>query len=152
VRGFVQAFGQATTANDFNAITLIDVTNSPAALVVGWPLLEATPFGVVTSSSLRLNLTNAGLLHDVIRDGVDTRMLTTDTPFVRAPNLGRGLFVIGANGTVQVYTQFDAYQQALQASLGGGLKARSFFAAGGAGSYVDASKTLTAGVMAAALQ
>ncbi|HYS84432.1 MAG TPA: hypothetical protein VEN78_05460, partial [Bradyrhizobium sp.] len=39
VRGFVQPFGQATATDAFNAITLIDVTNAPATLVVGWPLL-----------------------------------------------------------------------------------------------------------------
>jgi len=37
VRGFVQPFGQATATDDFHAITLIDVTNAPATLVVSWP-------------------------------------------------------------------------------------------------------------------
>jgi hypothetical protein len=151
VRGFPQPFGQATASVDFNAVTLIDVTNAPATLLVGWPLLEAVPFGNVAPNSLRLNLTNAGLLHDVIREGVDTRLLTGDTPTVQTTNLGRGLFVIAIDGTVQVYTQFSAYQQALQADLAAGRKARAFVASGGINSYIDATKTLTAGAIAAVL-
>jgi hypothetical protein len=150
VRGFAQPFGQATATDDFNAVTLIDVTNAPATLLVGWPLPEANPFAFL-QGGMSVNLANAGLLHDVIRGGVDTRLLTTDTPIVQAANQGRGLFVIGMDGTVQVYTQFAAYQQAIQAALAADRKARFFAASGGAGSYSDSTKTLTAGAMAAAL-
>ncbi|HYT73522.1 MAG TPA: hypothetical protein VEL79_02130 [Vicinamibacterales bacterium] len=152
VRGFVRPFGQATATDDFNAITLIDVTNAPATLVVGWPSLEATPFNSFPIGRLVVNLTNAGLLRDVFRGGVDTQLSTApvDAPTVQAINPARGLFVIGINGTVQVYTQMSAYQTALQADLLAGRKARSFVASGG--TYVDATKTLTANAMAAALQ
>jgi hypothetical protein len=150
VRGFVRAFGQATATNDFGAIALIDVTDAPATLVVGWPSLEAAPFNSYTTSGMIVNLTNAGLLHDVFRGGVDTRLLTSDTPSVQASNPARGLFVIGKNGTVQVYTQLGSYQAALQADLAAGRKARSFVASGG--TYVDATKTLRSSLMATALQ
>ena len=150
VRGFVRPFGQATAANDFGAIALIDVTNAPATMVVGWPSLESMPFNSFPPGRLVVNLTNAGLLHDVLRGGVDTRLLTSDTPSVQALNPARGLFVIGIDGTVQVYTQLSAYQAALQADLAAGRKARSFVASGG--TYVDGPKTLTANLMATALQ
>src|SRR5439155_137345 len=84
VRGFVRPFGQATASNDFSAIALIDVTNAPATLVVGWPSLEAAPFNSYPPGGLVVNLLNAGLLHDVFRGGVDTRLLTSDTPSVQA--------------------------------------------------------------------
>ena len=150
VRGFVQPFGQATATNDFNAVTLINVTSAPATLVVGWPLLEATPFNSYAANGMVVNLTNAGLLHHIFRGGVGTTLSLADTPVVQASNPARGLFVIGDNGTVQVYTQLGNYQAALQADLMAGRKARSFVASGG--NYVDATKTLTAGVMAAVLQ
>jgi len=150
VRGFVRPFGQATATNDFSAITLIDVTNAPATLVVGWPSLESMPFNSFPAGRLVVNLTNAGLLHDVFRGGADTRLLTSDTPTVQALNPARGLFVIGINGAVQVYTQLSAYQAALQADLLAGRKARSFVASGG--TYVDVTKTLTSSLMATALQ
>jgi len=150
VRGFVRPFSQATATGDFDAITLIDVTNAPATLVVGWPSLEAAPFNNPTATGMTVNLTNAGLLHDIFRGGVDTRLSLSDAPIVNATNPARGLFVIGDNGTVTVYTRLSAYQAALQAELAAGRKARSFVASGG--TYVDGPKTLTANAMAAALQ
>ncbi len=152
VRGFVQPFGQATATDDFHAITLIDVTNAPATLVVGWPSLEATPFNSFPAGRLVVNLTNAGLLHDIFRGGVDTQLSTApaDAPTVQAINPARGLFVIGIDGTVQVYTQLGNYQAALHADLAAGRKARSFVASGG--TYVDATQTLTANLMATGLQ
>jgi hypothetical protein len=149
VRGFVQPFGAATASDDFNAITLINTTNAPATLVVGWPTLEPAPFNTFTSDSMMVNLTHAGFFHDVFREGVDTQLATTDTPTVKAPDPANGLFVIGVNGMIQVYTQLTAYQAALTADLGGGKQARSFVAFGGL--YDDASKTLTAGAMATVL-
>ena len=154
VRGFVQPFGQATATDDFHAITLIDVTNAPATLVVGWPLLEPAPFQLpfAANGSMVVNLTNAGSLHDIFRGGVDTQLSTAaaDAPTVQAINPSRGLFVIGDNGTVTVYTRLSAYQAALQAELAAGRKARSFVASGG--TYLDAAKMLTANAMAVALQ
>ena len=149
VRGFVQPFGQATAADDFNAITLINAMGAPATLVVGWPTLEPAPFNTFTSNSMMVNLLNAGFFHDIFRAGVDTQLATTDTPTVQTPDPTHGLFVIGINGMVQVYTQFSAYQAALQADLGAGKKARSFVAFGG--TYDDSSKTLSAGTMATVL-
>ncbi len=150
VSGFVQPFGQATATDDFNAITLIDVTNAPATLVVGWPSLEAAPFSNPTATGMSVNLTNAGLLHDIFRGGVDTQLSLSDAPIVNAVNPARGLFVIGDNGTVQVYTRLSTYQAALQVKLAAGRKARSFVASGG--TYFDATKKMTANAMAAALQ
>ena len=153
VRGFVQPFGQATATDDFHAITLIDVTNAPATLVVGWPVLEPAPFQQpFAANRMVVNLTNAGVLHDIFRGGVDTPLSTAaaDAPTVLAINPARGVFVIGDNGTVQVYTRLSAYQAALQVELAAGRKARSFVASGG--TYVDASKTLTSSLMATALQ
>ncbi len=150
VRGFVQPFGAATATDDFNAITLVNTTNAPATLVVGWPLLQATPFNSYAANGMVVNLTNAGLFHDVFRGGVDTQLLTTDTPTVQAPDPAHGLFVIGANGMVQVYTQMSSYQAALRSNLAAGRKARGFTAIGG--TYTDATKTLSAGIMATAMQ
>jgi uncharacterized protein DUF4382 len=154
VRGFVRPFGQATATDDFDAITLIDVTNAPATLIVAWPSLEAAPFNSPTANGMTVNLANAGLLHDVFRGCVDTRLSLSDAPIVNAVNPARGLFVIGANGTTLgttlVYTQLGNYQSALQTNLAAGLKARSFVASGG--TYADGPKTLTAKLMATALQ
>jgi hypothetical protein len=150
VRGFVRPFGQATTNNDFQARTLINVSSAPATLVVGWPNLNAAPFSAYTADQMTLDLTGAGARHDVYRAGVDTVLALSATPGVRAADPLRGLFAIGHAGTVQVYTRFDNYQQALQADLAGGLQARAFFSADG--SYNDGTQVLTTGNMMTVLQ
>jgi hypothetical protein len=150
VRGFVQPFGQATASNDFNAITLIDVTHAPANLVVGWPALEAVPFGGYAVNGMVVNLTNAGARHDVIRAGVDTSLALTDTPIAQAVDPLHGLFAIGYHGSVQVYTDLASYQQALRADLLAGQKARGFFAVDGL--YTDATQILTTQKMMTVLQ
>lgn len=150
VRGFVQPFGQATASDDFNAITLINVTSAPATLVVGWPLLEPAPFNSYSVNGMVVNLTNAGVRHDVYRAGVDTTLAATDTPTVQAIDPLHGLFAIGSQGSVRVYTQLADYQQALQAGLIAGQKARGFVAGGG--NYTDSTQTLTARGMLTVLQ
>jgi hypothetical protein len=67
VRGFPQPFGQATAVDDFNAVTLIDVTNAPPRCWSAGPRFEATPFGAIAPNSLRLNPTNAGVARRVPR-------------------------------------------------------------------------------------
>lgn len=150
VRGFVQPFGAATASDDFNAITLIDVSNAPATLVVGWPSPEPAPFNSYAADGMVINLTSAGVRHDVYRAGVDTVLATTDTPTVQAIDPLHGLFAIGSHGSVQVYTQLADYQQALQAGLIAGQKARGFVAGGG--NYTDGTRTLTARGMLTVLQ
>src|SRR5262249_4718320 len=79
VRGFPFAFIRAGGWGDFPAVPLIDVTNSPAILAVGWPALEPAPFTFI-AGGVSVKLTNASALRDVFRDGVDTPLATTDTP------------------------------------------------------------------------
>jgi hypothetical protein len=92
---------------------------------------------------------NGARLHDIFRGGVDTPLSASGTT-VQAANPARGLFAIGIDGTVQVYTRLSTYQTALQADLAAGRKARSFVASGG--TYFDATNTLTSSLMATALQ
>jgi len=146
VRGFVQPFGAATATDDFNAITLINTTGAPANLVVAWAPAQATPFTSYPAGGLVANISGS-FIADVFRGGVDTPLAAN--PTVNATDPAHGLFVIGFNGMVQVYTQMSAYQAALQSDLGFGERARSFVALGG--TYDDPSNTLTAGVMATVL-
>jgi Domain of unknown function (DUF4382) len=148
VRGFVQPFGLATAVDDFNAKTLIDVTDGPALLVVDWPSLSVNPFSY-DPSYLMVNLTGAGTLHDVFRSGIATTLALTDTPKAQPLDVNHGLFALARNGTVQVYTQFSAYELALQSDLGAGEKARGFASYG---TYTDATQTLNSKWMFTVLQ
>ena len=146
VRGFVQPFGQATVSDDFNALTLTNTTNAPAILLVAWAPAQATPFTSYPSGGLTVNISGS-FLDGVIRGGVGT--VLAGNPTVNAPDPAHGLFVIGVDGMLRVYTQLAAYQAALQADLGAGKRARSFAAFGGI--YDDPSNALSAGTMATAL-
>jgi len=143
VRGFVAPFGQATATDDFDASTLINVSTGPADLVVHWPItaLVTTPFITFNTSGMVVDLSQSTLVHDVYRSGVDTTLLTTDTPSVNAITPNLGLFVIGYHGAIQVYLRLSDFQSALQARLGAGQYARVFAAHG---IYTDTSETMTA--------
>ena len=147
VRGFVRPFGLATAVNDFDASTLIDVSAGPADLVIHWPIAgqagnPVAPFGNNTSTGMDVNLSRAGLIHDVYRSGIDTQLdKTTVTPTVNAQDPAQGLFVISYHGTVQVYTKLSDFKTAAQNGLAAGQLARSFAAHG---TYDDASTTMTA--------
>ncbi len=147
-RGLVRPYGQAPA--DFEAQTLINVTNKPGDLVVGWLPASATPFAGTSANDLTLNLAGAGVLHHVFRGGVATDLFSlTGAPRVQAADPLRGLYAIGYHGSIQVYTRFDAYRLALESDIAAGRRARAL---GAHGLFEDAGNTMTAYGMFTALQ
>jgi hypothetical protein len=146
VRGLVRPFGQAPP--DFNAWTIINTAAVPATLFFDWDPASESPFMSVTSNGITLNTAGAGPLHHVFRGWVWTDVLP-NSPVVQPKSVPLGLYAICYQGTVQLYTQFDAYSQALQASLSSGKKARLMSAYG---TFTDATTTLDATRVFAALQ
>lgn len=147
VRGFVAPFGQAGNSGDFTAISLIQVASAPAQLAVNWDPATAQPFTSSSASGVLVNLNGAGQVHHVLRSGVLTELV--NAPMITPRAEGLNLFAIGDRGTVQVYTQFDLYQQAINASLTQGRQARRV---GAHGRYEDVSATLTADRMFLSLE
>ncbi len=79
------------------------------------------------------------------RGPVATDLLTLNLPINVVPdNAGAGLFALGSNGTVQVFTQFSGYRLALAQHLSQGQLASTV---GAQGVYNDASATITADQM-----
>jgi len=145
-RGFVVPFGAATATHDFDAVTVINVDNGPANLLVGWPLLShvTNPF-TFTASGMVVNIASSGLIHEVRRSGVVTVLAKNGTaPAVNAQTPADGLFLISYHGVIQIYTTLNSYQSALTTRLGSGQYARFFSAHG---TYDDASHTFTATAM-----
>jgi hypothetical protein len=138
VRGFVRPFGQAP--NDYEALSVINVAAMPALLLTDWQPATATPFTSSSSSAIMLNLTGTGPFHHVLRGWVATDLAGT-TPRIEPRSAGVNLYAIGYQGTVQVYTQFSLYEQALQANLAQNRRARGLAALG---AFADATTTLTA--------
>jgi hypothetical protein len=146
VRGFVQPFGAAPA--DFTAQAIINVVNAPAALAVAWDPATSTAFQNLSASDLTLNLNGSPVLHHVLRGGVLTD-LTGSAPTIQPKNATHGLFAIGYQGTVTVYTQFDTYQQALATRLAANQLVRAF---GGLGLYADVTTRFTGNQLFTAFQ
>ena len=146
--GFVTHF--KTAPPDFTAQTLVNLTNHAATLLVNWRPSTAAPFSSSTDAGLVLNLTGAGGAHYVWRGPVATDLLTLgESPTIVPQDPSAGLFALGANGTVQVFTQFSGYRVALEQRLSQGQLANTV---GAHGIYSDASATITADQIFTVLQ
>lgn len=147
VRGMVVPFGQAGAGGDFSARSVIDVSQAPALLAVDWTPPTALPFTSSSANGVVVNLNGVGLLHHVFRPGVVTALV--NPPAIEPRDALRGLYAIGDHGTVQVYTDFDLYQQAITARLADGRAARLTAAYG---NYADPTAILAADRMFTALR
>jgi len=140
VRGFANTFGQAP--EDFNAWTVIDVSNVRASLVVSWRPPSAAAFEYLSSDYLTPNLDGAGLFHHVHRAGVVTDLTELfDSPSIEPEEEGEGLFVIYQNGTLQVHFTFENFVSDLESRLATDGTVQSIAAFG---HFDDTTSTLTA--------
>jgi uncharacterized protein DUF4382 len=146
VLGFVTRF--KTAPPDFTAQTVVNLTNHPATLLVNWRPPTAVPFTSSTDAGLVLNLAGVGGAHYVWRGPVATDLLG-QSPTIVPQDPGAGLFALGSNGTVQVFTQFSGYRLALEQHLSQGQLANTV---GAHGMYSDASVTITADQIYTVLQ
>lgn len=147
VRGFVRAFGQAP--DDFDALSVLDVSASVARLLLNWQDNGTTaPFSSSSSSGLVLNLVGPelGIFHHIVRLGVATDLLGLATaPTIKPWPTQSGLFAIAQNGVIQIHTRFDNFEQDLSARLDGSNSLKGMYARG---RFNDTESTLTAGGMA----
>lgn len=148
VRGHVRPFGSAP--KDFQAISVANLRNQTADLLVGWNPATTAPFTSNTADGLTLDLTGSPTAHHVWRGGVATDLTTlVNAPVIKGTTTGGRIFAIGYQGTVQVYIDFDTYRQELAARLGNGQKARLLF---GRGNFDESTAALTARGVFTAMQ
>jgi hypothetical protein len=138
VRGLVRPFGQAP--EDFTAWTVINTAALPATLIYDWNPATATPFSSASESTVTLSTAGIGPLHHVYRGGVWTDVLP-DATVVEPYSSAFGVYAIGYQGTIQIYTNFGEYEAALVYRLGSGRQARIL---GAFGTFEDASTTMSA--------
>jgi len=139
VRGFMNSFGQAP--EDFQAWTVIDVSNVRACLAVNWVPPSATAFDSISSENLTLNLDGVGIFHHLDRAGVVidlTELL--DSPLIQPNEEGEGLFLISQDGTLQVHFTFESFVTDLEERLADSGTVKGLFAAG---LFDDATAILT---------
>jgi hypothetical protein len=143
VRGFVQPFGQAPA--DFNAQTIISVSDVRAFMKVQWTPPGDTAFESISADGLVLNLDGVGSFHHVVRGWVVTDLTDSGlSPMVVSRADGTGMFVIRYHGMVQVVLVFDDFIEALQGYLEDGASVHTL---SGVGDFDDLTAALTADVV-----
>jgi hypothetical protein len=136
VRGFVVAYGQALT-NDFNAQTVIDLSDVPAWMALAWVIPRPNPFTVLTNQALVTDISGS-LLHHLFQRGVATT-LTAD-PTLQPFSDGVGHYAIVRGHTAQLYGSFTSFSNGLSAEL---AAAHKVWGVGARGSWDGNSVTLT---------
>lgn len=148
VKGFMKPYGSAPA--DFNALSVANLATQDAELIMSWNPASSAPFTSLSATGLTLNTAGAGLAHHLVRGGSRTDLLTlSPAPTVTPASGSSGPYAIGYRGTVQMYTLFDQYRQALADRLGAGQLARAY---GARGSFNDALVTMEAIAMFTALK
>ncbi len=147
VLGFVTAFGMAPP--DFEALTIIDVGNVNARMVVNWSPPATAPFISMGGAGLELDLGNAGPVHHVFQAGVATVLTASPAPVVAPHASGSGLYAIRQNRTVTLHTQFDNFISDLDSRLDGVTTLSSLVARG---AYDSATQMLTSRRVRVSLQ
>ncbi|NOY68942.1 MAG: DUF4382 domain-containing protein [Deltaproteobacteria bacterium] len=153
LRGFFTPAG----TGDFEAQTIINVTQSRATLMTTWQPASDMAFTSVAGTGITLDFTNAGQFHHVNRGWVVTDLEDLDTaPVIAPPEDGAGRFLIlqpggmiSNVGPVRFYDNYADFAAELNARLDNGAAVRQILARG---SFDDASATMTADVIEVHLQ
>jgi len=132
VFGFPNAFGAAPP--DFAGRTIVDFRNVRSALGVGWGS-EGTPapFLSIGEDGILLDNQNPDIdqRHHIRSGSVLVDLTTLDSSTLIAPReTGRMLFVIKTADSLQLYSDFTNFSNALANELGAGATARSMHARG----------------------
>lgn len=140
VRGFPRPFGQAP--EDFTARTIVDVSNLPAHIAVGFGDGSTLAVTSLTEAGLQLNLAVAGDLHTLLRAGIATDLTSlVSMPLIAPRNDGSGLFVVARGSAVRVYSDYAGFQAYLASQLDGTTGVMGVSALG---RYNPAGNSLTA--------
>lgn len=132
VYGFPNAFGAAPP--DFAGRTLVDFTDVRSALGVGWGSAgTAAPFLAIGEDGLLLDNQNMDIdqRHHIKNDPILIDLTALDSSTLIAPReTGRMLFAVKTTDSLQLYSDFSDFTNALSNELGAGARARSMFARG----------------------
>jgi hypothetical protein len=146
VRGFVSPFGNANppAVPDFEAQTIVDVSDVVGLMNVGWGIGRKDAFGGITGSGLSLNLVDTGFFHRMNRVGVITDLdsLSVTTPEIVPTGNSTDRFRIDQGGVSQVYSSFSSFEVDLQSKITAGAKVKHIYAWG---TFNNTTATLTAG-------
>ena len=143
VFGFPNAFGAAPP--DFAGRSIVDFTEIRSVLGVGWGAGHtAAPFLSVGEDGLLLDNQNPDIdqRHHIKSGPVLIDLAALDSSTLIAPReTGRMLFILKTTDSLQLYSDFTDFYNALSIEMGAGARARSMYARG---LYDGASNIFTA--------
>jgi hypothetical protein len=145
VRGFVVGYSQAVT-NDFNAQTVIDLSDVPAWMAIGWTMPQMNPFTLLTNQVMVMDMSGS-LLHHLFQRGVATTL--TANPTVKPFSDGVGHYAVVRGNTVQLYGSFANFSNGLSAEL---AVAHRVWGVGARGNWDSITDTLTSRLAVVKLQ
>ncbi len=130
VTGFVAPFGSAPA--DFNAVSVIDYSQSRSQLLVDWPEgNEIVAFSDISESSLTVDSSAQGGLYKLIQGGIRTDLNDLSSAVVITSNFDRGLFTIKSDSGVTAFSNFAEFVTSLQQRLADGDSIDLIHATGG---------------------
>ncbi len=129
VRGFISPFGQAPY--DFNAWTVIDVSEMKSFLKVGFQPSIDDPFESLSEQGMLLNPASMNRFHHVARGAVVINLKDfSGSPLIQPETDGQGHFLITYHGTAQLYPSFGSFISGIEDRMNEGQVVRSIDATG----------------------
>ncbi len=117
-RGFVTPFGHPAEQADFEARTMINVSEVKGLLIANWFPPAADAIEDLSELGFTLNLEGAGHFHHLIRAGVGIDLTQLDNaPIIESEDDGSGLFQIVQDGSRQFFFTFEGFVEALSNRL-----------------------------------
>jgi hypothetical protein len=139
VIGFVTPFASAPA--DFTARTLVDLTEVPAVITVGYGEGSSNAFSAISEDALTIDLTDVARFHHLGRAGVVIDLLElTMEPIIIPHADGDGSYWIDEGGVLQLHTSFTSFAEDLEVRLEQGSLVKGLHASG---DYMDQSGVLT---------
>jgi hypothetical protein len=139
VCGFVSDFG--TAPPDFNALTVINVSDVRAFLKITWNPPTDGAFASVAADGLLVNTDGSGAFHHLFRGWVLSDVEDLPQPLAIVPRAdATGLFVLRGDGRLELFLKFDDFADALAERLAD----QQVHKISATGRYDDAEGTLIA--------
>ena len=119
LRGFPTPFG--TAPEDFTATTLALFDNVHSKIIVDYPA-QGVDDAIVSldENGLSLNIESANDIHYLVQADIYTDLATLASMPLILPNDGAALYAIQQYHSLQVFTQWQSFQDALSSALGNG--------------------------------
>jgi hypothetical protein len=117
-RGFVTPLGHPADQADFEARTMINVSQVKGLMIANWFPAATDAIESISEMGITLNVENAGHFHHLIRAGVALDLTgLDDAPIIESEGDGSGLFQIVQDGSRQFFFTFEGFVEALSDRL-----------------------------------